>query len=255
MGGGQGIYRAGGLNRRRDAEDCVGRFLAALAIMRLVAGLLDRGGLISAGWMAADGLATSAVLAGLRLARWPAGRGARGAGQAILILDEPVDERGLEAALAAHGIAGGVAGVYCPSGRFHAGKWPAVQAAQLNAVLRDSGVNDVVFVRRAGDQDGEIFAALFRDVFALPVRVWLTLDVESMFAGKLHDAAARYKLVAMLGEATLSAGNPLKRMFDIVAGAMLLALVSPVMAVIAACLRMGCSGRRGSGSGASRLSC
>ncbi len=239
MGGGEGL-RIGALNRRlhprRDAEESVWRFLAALVIMRLVAGLLDRGGLITAGWMAADGLATPAVLAGLRLARWKAA-GARGTGEAIVILDEPVDERGLEAALAMHGIAG-VAGAYCPRERYNAGSWPVIQAAQLHAVLRDAGANDVVFVRRAADADGEIFAALFRDVFALPVRVWLTMDVESMFAGKLHGAAGRYRLVAMLGEATLSAGNPLKRTFDVVAGAALLMLASPVMALIAAALRV-----------------
>jgi lipopolysaccharide/colanic/teichoic acid biosynthesis glycosyltransferase len=240
MGGGQGFDRAVGVKRWRYAEACVGRFLAALAIMRLVAGLLDRGGLMTADWMAADALATSAALAGIRLARWPARAGARGAGGTIVILEGTADERGIEAAILARAVMGAVAGVYSLGGESRAGGWPVIHPGHLNSVLRDGGVSDVVFAGRrdAPHEGGEGFAALFRDMFTLPVRVWLALDVEAVFPGGLPEAAGRYRLVPMLGEATLSAGNPFKRAVDILAGAALLALVSPLLAGIALALRM-----------------
>jgi exopolysaccharide biosynthesis polyprenyl glycosylphosphotransferase len=224
---------------RREMERCIGDFFAALVMMRLMAGLLDRGGLISAVWLIADGLFSTAALVGVRLARFPAENRLRRAGGTVVILGGEADERGVEAALAARGIAGGVAGVFCVNGAAaQVRKWPVIHQAHLQGVLRAGRIRDVVFVGRPEilPHGAEIFGALFHDVFGLPARVWLAVDLAAAFPGAVHGMAGRYRLVPMLGEHTLDASDPLKRLFDMVFSAALLAVLAPVMAAIAAAL-------------------
>jgi lipopolysaccharide/colanic/teichoic acid biosynthesis glycosyltransferase len=242
LGGAHGGYSELVGAGRHEIERCVGRFLLALGLLRLVAGLLDRGALISSVWLTADALGTSVLLAGLRLARAPA---ARAAGGTVVILGGAADESGVEAAIAARGISGGVAGALCLAGG-HAGGllWPQIHQAHLRGILRGGGIRDVVFIGRpdAPASGNEMFGELFREVFAVPARVWLALDVEAVFPGGLHGRAGRYQLVPMLGEHTLDAADPWKRGFDLLCGGAALVLLSPLMAAIA--LALWCSGTR-----------
>jgi lipopolysaccharide/colanic/teichoic acid biosynthesis glycosyltransferase len=169
----------------------------------------------------------------------------------VVILGGAADQRGVEAAIAARGIAGGVAGVLSLAGTQAQARrqvWPQIHQAHLRGILRGGRIRDVVFVGRpdAPGRGDEIFGDLFREVFAVPARIWLALDVEAMFPGAMrpgamqggaHGRGGRYQLVQMLGEHTLDAADPLKRVFDMVGSASLIFLCSPLMAAIALALR------------------
>jgi exopolysaccharide biosynthesis polyprenyl glycosylphosphotransferase len=224
---------------RHQIERAVGHFLLALFMLRLVVAMLDRGALISGLWMVVDAISTSVLLAGIRLARAPSGRA--GPGGTVVIVAGEVDESGVEAAMAARGIAGGIAGAFCLNGAGHAGThWPVIHPAHLPAILRGGGIRHVVFAGRneaqaAGD---EIFGDLFREVFGVAARVWLALDVHAVFPGAMYQRADRYRLVPMLGDHTLDARQPIKRFFDVLLGSVALICALPVMALIALALRL-----------------
>lgn len=222
---------------RYQIERAVGHFLMALFMLRVVAAMLERGSLISGFWMAADAVSTSLLLAAIRLARAPAAR-ARPGGTVIILAGE-ADRRGVEAAMAARGIAGGIAGALCLNDLAAGGTdWPLIHQAHLPAILRGGGIRHVVFVGDTQAQQDEIFSDLFREVFGVAARVWLALDLHAVFPGAMHGRADRYRLVPMLGEHTLDAGQPVKRVFDFLVSCILLVVVSPLMAVIALALRL-----------------
>jgi exopolysaccharide biosynthesis polyprenyl glycosylphosphotransferase len=228
---------------RRHIERAVGHFLLALLVLRLVAALLDRGLLLSPYWLAADAVSTSALLAGIRLARAPSAK-VRPGGTVVILAGE-ADEREVEAAIAARGIPGRVAGAFCLNGPPGEGShWPVIQHAHLLAFLRSGGIRHVVFAGRPDTQarQDEIFSDLFREVFGVATRVWLALDVHEVFPGAIHQRAERYRLVPMLGEHTLDARQPLKRCFDMLIGGAALVCLSPLMGLIALALRV--SGER-----------
>jgi len=157
------------------------------------------------------------------LSWWRAATSGRGASRTIIIMAGEVDERGIEAALAARRIRGGIAGVVRAGGDGGVGRWKLIQSAQLPAILRGGRIRDVVFAGRSAALCGD---ALCDEAAGLPARIWLAAPV----------AGGGYQLVPMLGSSTPATGAPLKRLFDILAAAALLALAAPLMFAIAATL-------------------
>jgi len=164
-------------------------------------------------------------------------------GCVLVIVTGEADERAIQSALSARGIRGGIAGICHTAGTCgRPSAFPIIHHAHVAAVLRGGGITDVVFAGRPEMHTTgvEIFHALFEGLFGLPARIWLAVDISASFPAAAKIRAGGYRLVPALGEHQMSAGAPLKRLFDIGGAAVLLALFSPVMALIAAALF--CSG-------------
>jgi lipopolysaccharide/colanic/teichoic acid biosynthesis glycosyltransferase len=75
-----------------------------------------------------------------------------------------------------------------------------------------------------------------------PARVWLAFDVASSLPELLREKSGGYRLVPLVTDELLSSDNLPKRIFDVTAASLLLAVFSPLMIICALTIRLNSPG-------------
>lgn len=93
---------------------------------------------------------------------------------------------------------------------------------------------DVVFVHHADFDAFEdaAFSALFRDILALPVKIWLAFDVSLDIPACLRGKSGSCRIVPVLADELVTSLDWTKRCFDIVVSTSLLILCTPILVLI-----------------------
>lgn len=130
-----------------------------------------------------------------------------------------------------------------PPADAHGLAWPVIpNILALLAMVRDRHVRDVVFVQHSQfDALSNVFRhTMLSELLAQPVRIWLAVSMDPELTRPLPQRLARCRLVPVANDRLINSLNPMKRLFDIVVGVLLLALTMPLLAAIALAVR--CSG-------------
>jgi polysaccharide biosynthesis protein PslA len=123
--------------------------------------------------------------------------------------------------------------------------WPQLRdLAALRAILMNGKTRDVIFIHHpALDRcKANINHALWEIVLAYPARIWLAFEVASNLPDVLREKSGEYTLVPIVTDEFLNSNNLAKRIFDIAAASILLALVSPLLVICACLIRAGDTG-------------
>lgn len=109
----------------------------------------------------------------------------------------------------------------------------------LRAKLFSAPTRDVIFVYHPALDHCKIHMnhALWEVVLTSPARIWLAFDVASNLPEMLRERFGEYRLVPIVTNEFLNANNVLKRIFDVTAASLLLALAIPLLIICAGMIR------------------
>ncbi len=219
-------------------------YLATSIAMLSAAVLLGHLHAVSRVWTTAELVATPLALALLR-ALPPLVQTLPASGPLVVCYDRC---RGnLSKALAAQKIFEPVSGVlYLAPRRDQAEDtgWKVIPtAARFLDMVQKHGVQDVIFVYQP---ELDLLSPAFRqtllaELLTFPARIWLAFDLEPQLPAMLTGRNGHYRLVPVVNDSLVNAGNPAKRAFDLVFGSILLLLFLPLLCIIALLVRL--SGR------------
>jgi exopolysaccharide biosynthesis polyprenyl glycosylphosphotransferase len=217
---------------------------AATSIAMLSAAvLLGHPHAVSRVWTTAELLATPVALALLRqLAPLAMAQAAPASGPLVVCYDRC--RRDLSKALAAQKIFEPVSGVLYLAPRRDQDEgagWKIIPtAARFLDLVQKRGVQDVIFVYQP---ELDLLSPAFRqtllaELLTFPARIWLAFDLEPQLPAMLTGRNGHYRLVPVVNDSLVNAGNPAKRAFDLVFGSLLLLLAMPLLCIIAAFVRL-----------------
>jgi polysaccharide biosynthesis protein PslA len=147
----------------------------------------------------------------------------------------------LTMALAERKLPSRIAGVLYLSSFCEASAWPALRdPAELFRNFASESVQDVVFVHHP---ELEAFSQapqkeLLQELLVYPARIWLAFDLSANLPEVLRARAGGCKLVLVVTDELVTSDHMVKRGFDIVVASLLLALCAPLLAFLAALVRL-----------------
>ncbi|MBU6425489.1 MAG: exopolysaccharide biosynthesis polyprenyl glycosylphosphotransferase [Rhodospirillales bacterium] len=232
-----GRWRQGGI-----AAIC---FLATAVALLGLAVLLNHPGILLRHWTLLELAATPALLVfsyATLPPRAPAAATAAGATLVVCYDHCPAD---LDLALAERKLPSRIAGVLYLSGFREAGAWPALRdPAELFRNFSSEAVQDVVFVHHpqleAFNQAPQ--KELLQELLAYPARIWLAFDLSANLPEVLRARAGGCKLLPVVTDELVTSHHMVKRGFDVVVASLLLMLCAPLLAFLAALVRLSGSG-------------
>lgn len=149
----------------------------------------------------------------------------------------------LHKALASENISDQVKGVLylsTPQATGGPSHWPELpDAGALRAKLLSTPTRDIIFIHHPAldRREPSMNLALWEMVLTYPARIWLAFDVASSLPEILREKYGEYRLVPIVTNRFLTANNILKRIFDIIAASLSLALASPLLIICASLIR------------------
>jgi exopolysaccharide biosynthesis polyprenyl glycosylphosphotransferase len=216
-------------------------FLATSLGMLTLAVILGHPNILTRHWVALDLLATPLLLISAHSLRGPkcaeASQPHAAPGPLVVCYDScPPD---LRKALSGKNLPHQIEGVLYlaqPAKSCARCAWPELpDLASLRIKLRSGRIKDVIFIYHPALDGGkaDMNHALWEEVLAYPARIWLAFDVASNLPEVLREKSGGCRLVPIVTDELLNSNNILKRIFDITAASVLLAVASPLLAVCA----------------------
>jgi exopolysaccharide biosynthesis polyprenyl glycosylphosphotransferase len=218
-------------------------YVATSIAMLSAAVLLGHPHAVSRVWTTAELLAIPLALALLRTLPALAQAAARPASGPLVVCYDRC-RRDLGKALAAQKIFEPVSGVLylapCRDQQENAGWTIIPTAARFLDLVQSHGVQDVIFIYQP---ELDLLSPAFRqtllaELLTFPARIWLAFDLEPQLPAMLTGRNGHYRLVPMVNDSLVNAGNPGKRAFDLVFGSLLLFLALPLLCIIAVLVRL-----------------
>lgn len=111
--------------------------------------------------------------------------------------------------------------------------------AALRAKLRSSRIRDVIFIYHPALDGGkaDLNQALWEEILSYPARIWLAFDIASNLPDMLREKSGGCRLIPIVTDEFLNSNNFLKRVFDVAAASLLLAVFSVPMLLCALLIR------------------
>ena len=227
--------------RWRQGGVAVLSFLATSAALLGLAVLLNHPGILLRHWTLLNLTATPALLL-FTHAVLPARAttAAVGAGATLVVCYDrcPPD---LALALTEQKLPSRIAGVLYLSSLREAGSWPELHdSAELLQNFSTQIVQDVVFVHHpeleAFDQAPQ--KELLQELLTYPARIWLAFDLSANLPEMLRARTGGCKLVPVVTDELVTSSHVVKRGFDIAVASLLLVLCAPLLAMLAAFVRV-----------------
>lgn len=220
-------------------------FLATSLGMLTLAVTLGHPNILVRHWVVLDLMVTPFCLIGARAVLAPKltdiSHHPATAGPVVICYD--LCPRDLHKALASKNLPDHIEGVLylsqpCASEARH--EWPELNdLAALRAMLLNGRTRDVIFINHpALDRcKASINHALWEVALTHPARIWLAFEVAFNLPEVLREKSGEYTLVPIVTDELLNSDNPRKRLFDVAAASVLLALASPLLIIFACLIR------------------
>ncbi len=245
-----GYSTRGEVPRRAQYGLTANCFLATSLGMLTLAVILGHQNILTRHWVALDLLATPLLLIGartqLRPSRADSAHHHADPGPLVVCYDSPPQD--LRKALTSKNLPDQIEGVLYlahPPEAALQHEWPVLpDLAALRAKLRNSRIRDVIFIYHPALDGGkaDLNQALWEEILSYPARIWLAFDVASSLPDVLREKSGGCRLIPIVTDEFLNSHNFFKRVFDITAASLLLALAALPMLLCALLIRISSPG-------------
>ena len=217
-------------------------FLATSLGMLILAVSLGHPNILTRHWVVLDLVATPFLLVGAHILLRPrlADIAHHPATPGPLVVCYDSCPQDLHKALAGKNLPNQIEGIlYLAPPALRDGQPALPDLAALRAKLRSGRIRDVIFIYHPALDGGkaDLNQALWEEILSYPARVWLAFDIASNLPDVLREKSGGCRLIPIVTDEFLNSNNFLKRVFDVAAASLLLAVFSVPMLLCALLIR------------------
>jgi exopolysaccharide biosynthesis polyprenyl glycosylphosphotransferase len=118
---------------------------------------------------------------------------------------------------------------------------PELQDIQsLLAIIESRSIQDVIFIHHPGLDAiaAEDRQQILSELLSFPTRLWLAINIENELPDILKNRSGSYRLVPLVTDQLITSQSHTKRLFDLVAGSLLMIGALPLLALSALLVRL-----------------